>query len=270
MRAWATPGARIADAVEPDYRQDSREMILDSFDFIAEVVADNYVWLRDTCVSQGVDVPIYADLSPITHYLNPRLVDGIVDSAWTGAYLPNLLPRQSSLAASCHIRLQRALTKFAWAAEFMGSVATGREAIFGRLSDHHQQYLTELSLLLGRRGVCFYMFVERDDVQDAPISAIGKARPRLQQIEAGITLASEVCPDRQMCDVGLLWSLDHHRLTMADTFRTGGFWTAWSSKSRPRKSRLTGGRCSPSCTIRTGTSRLCRWTATRRRRPCSA
>jgi hypothetical protein len=94
----------------------------------------------------------------------------------------------------------------------------GLDDVFGSLADDHQRYITELALAMGLRGLSYYVFVERDDVQYAPISPIGKVRPRLKEVSKAIALASAMRSDEQLRDIGLLWSLDHHRLAIARRF----------------------------------------------------
>jgi hypothetical protein len=116
------------------------------------------------------------------------------------------------------VRLARAVTRFPFAAEFQSLAPMGQEEVFGVLSDEHQRYITELALALGLRGIAYYVFVERDDAQGAPISPLGKVRPRLEQVKRAIEMATGGGPPPQLHTVGLLWSYDHHRMSISQRF----------------------------------------------------
>jgi hypothetical protein len=47
---------------------------------------------------------------------------------------------------------------------------------------------------------------------------LGKVRPRLEQVKRGIEMAKAVEADRQLFEVALLWSYDHHRMWATNTF----------------------------------------------------
>jgi hypothetical protein len=78
--------------------------------------------------------------------------------------------------------------------------------------------MTQLAVALGLRGLNYYVFVERDDGYGAPISPLGKVRPRLERVAEGVRMARAVRADVPLAEVDLLWSLDHHRLAIAERF----------------------------------------------------
>ena len=132
--------------------------------------------------------------------------------------MTNMVPGDQALVTSWYVRLARAVTRFPFAAEFQSMSLIGQEDVFGVLSDDHQRYITELAVALGLRGLAYYVFVERDDIFGAPISPLGKVRPRLEQVKRGIAMAKAVEADRQLYQVALLWSYDQHRLRTAERF----------------------------------------------------
>jgi hypothetical protein len=165
-----------------------------------------------------VNVPIYSNMKPLSHYIGWREIEEIVDGHGIGLFMSNMIPGDQALVTSWYVRLTRAITRFPFAAEFQSFAPMGQEEVFGILSDDHQRYITELAVALGLRGLAYYAFVERDDAYGAPISPLGKVRPRLEQVKEGIKMARAVRPDRQLCALGLLWSYDHHRLRAAERF----------------------------------------------------
>jgi hypothetical protein len=216
--AWSDAAASIEQPREPDYQSDSTRALLDSFEFITDTIAETYTWMRDFSRSRGVDVPIYSNMKPLSQYIGWQQIEGVVDGHGIGLFMSNMVPGDQALVTSWYIRLARAVTRFPFAAEFQSLAPMGQEEVFGVLSDEHQRYITELALALGLRGLAYYVFVERDDAFGAPISPLGKVRPRLEQVKRGIEMAKAVEADRQLYEVALLWSYDHHRMWATDTF----------------------------------------------------
>jgi hypothetical protein len=217
--AWGCDTASLTDVKDPDYDADSLASVLDSFAFMSDVVAECLVWMRDICRAAGVDVPLYSNMKPLTHYIDWHEIEQLVDSHGLGMFFPNLLPGENALVASWYVRVERAVTRFPWAAEFQAVAPQGMEDVFGTLAPNHQRYITELSLAQGLRGLCYYTFVERDEHVAAPLSPIGKVRPQFEQLVHAITMAKQVRPDRQLRDVGLLWSIEQHRIAVSTRFR---------------------------------------------------
>lgn len=219
--AWSNGAVSIAAPPEPNYRTDSTRQLLDSFEFITDTISETYTWMRDFSRACGVNVPIYSNMKPLSHYIGWQEIEQVVDGHGIGIFMRNMLPGEQALVTSWYIRLARAVTRFPFAAEFQSLAPTGQEQVFGVLSDQHQRYITELAVALGLRGLSYYVFVERDDTFGAPISPLGKIRPRLEQVKQAIQMAKAVEADRQLHDVALLWSYDHHRM-----WATGNF-TGW-------------------------------------------
>lgn len=216
-KAWGDDSVSLSDPGEPDYDGSSSKAILDSFEFLTDMVAETYVWMRDFCRERGVNVPIYSNMKPLSQYIGwQQIEEEIVDSHGLGLFMSDMVPGEQALVTSWYIRLQRALTRFPWAAEFQSLAPMGQEEVFGILSDRHQRYITELSLALGLRGLSYYVFVERDDAYGAPISPLGKVRPRLDEVSKAIQTGKQLEADRTVAQVGLLWSYAHHRLAIAD------------------------------------------------------
>ncbi len=234
--AWGDHGGALDAIAEPDYRTHSTRAVLDSFEFITDTIAETYTWMRDFSRAQGVDVPIYSNMKQFSHYIDWSQIEDVVDSHGLGMFLTDMVPGDQALVASWYVRLERAVTRFPWAAEFQSLSPMGQEEVFGAPSDDHQRYLTELALALGLRGLSYYVFVERDDVQGAPISPLGKVRPRLEQVKQAITMAKALQADQQLADVGLLWSLDHHRLAIAERFDDWRkLYHIWIDMDRPKE-----------------------------------
>jgi hypothetical protein len=216
--AWSDADVSIVRPREPDYQTDSTRALLDSFEFITDTIAETYTWMRDFSRSRGVDVPIYSNMKPLSQYIGWQQIEQVVDGHGIGLFMRNMIPGDQALVMSWYVRLARAVTRFPFAAEFQSLAPMGQEEVFGVLSDDHQRYITELALALGLRGLAYYVFVERDDAGGAPISPLGKVRPRLEQVKRGIEMAKAVEADRQLYEVGLLWSYDHHRLWATERF----------------------------------------------------
>lgn len=235
-RAWRDDSVSLDALPDPDYKHDSTRAVLDSFEFLTDVIADNYVWMRDFCRSRGVDVPIYSNTKPLAQFIGWQQIEQVVDSHGLGVFMSDMLPGNQALVTSWYMRLQRAVTRFPWAAEFQSIAPMGQEKVFGILSDNHQRYMTELSLAVGLRGLSYYVFVERDDGYGSPISPLGKVRPRLEEVKKGVKVAKSVRADRQLYDVGLLWSYEHHRMAIASRFDT---WTqlhhVWIGMEQPQE-----------------------------------
>ena len=118
-----------------------------------------------------------------------------------------------------YLRLFRARIRFPWAAEFLGGASEGRAAVFGLLGLEHHRFTSLLAMALGLRGLSYYMFVDRDNSLFSPVSPIGQVRPNMTGFRDAIRVLKELRPDRHVADVGLLWSMDHHRCHVAGQLR---------------------------------------------------
>jgi hypothetical protein len=207
-----------AEVQVPDFRSDSERAVLDSFEYGSDVIAETYGWMLAFCRERGLDVPAYSNMKPLSHHIEWSKVEQIVDAHGIGVFTADMVPYEQALVLSWYVRLERAVARFPWAAEFQSFAPMGQEAVFGLLSDEHQRYMTQLTMALGLRGLSYYVFVERDDGYGAPISPLGKVRPRLARVAEAVRMARAVRADAQVAEVDLQWSLDHHRLAIAERF----------------------------------------------------
>jgi hypothetical protein len=216
--AWSDAEVMITRPREPNYKTDTTRTLLDSFEFITDTIAETYTWMCTFSRKCGVNVPIYSNMKPLSHYIGWQQIEQVVDGHGIGLFMGNMVPDDQALVTSWYVRLARAVTRFTFAAEFQSAGPLGHEELFGVLSDDHQRYITELALALGLRGLSYYPFVERDDAFGAPISPLGKVRARIEQVKEGIKMAKAVEADQQLYEVALLWTYDHHRMRISERF----------------------------------------------------
>ena len=234
--SWQRPGLTIDAASEPQYLQASLTETLDSFDFITACLKRSFALQKQMCDEIGVDVPIYTNMKQFTHYIDWREIETVVASHGLNLHMPNLWPGDQRLVASWYCRLLRALVRFPWAPEFQGATSIGLDQVFGILSPEQGRFTSLMAMAFGLRGLCYYVFVERDDSHYAPISPIGKVRPQLAGFELAIRVLKELRPDRHICDVGLLWSQDHHRSLVASRFKNWrNLYDIWIHMDQPKE-----------------------------------
>ena len=83
--AWSDGEASIRRPREPNYQTDSTRMVLDSFEFITDTIAETYTWMRDFSRACGVNVPIYSNMKPLSHYIGWQKIEQIVDGHGIGS-----------------------------------------------------------------------------------------------------------------------------------------------------------------------------------------
>jgi beta-galactosidase GanA len=226
-RSWSTAEAKLATATEPDYRRAGLHEVLDSFEFMTDAVRESLEHLRTACVKAGIGgVPFSTSNKNLMHFIDWRSLESVIDSHGLVVFFPNLWPGDQKLVVSWYLRLFRARIRFAWAAEFLGGASEGRASVFGLLGLDHARFTSLLAMAMGLRGLSYYMFVDRDNSLYSPVSPIGQVRPNLAGFRDAIRVAKELRPDRQVADVGLLWSMDHHRCHVAGQL---GDWRALST-----------------------------------------
>ena len=237
--AWSIPDLTFDNVEEPNYRQASLTEALDSFDFISDILHEAFVQLKSMCIEAGIDLPIYTNMKQFTHYINWRALESIVDSHGLNLHMSHLWPGDQRLVASWYCRLQRALVKFPWAAEFQGGTSIkppGLDVLFGMFGLEHNRFTSMLAMTLGLRGICYYMFVERDDCHWCPISPIGKVRPNMAGFQDAIRVLKQLRPDTHFSTLGLIWSLDHHRSHIASLFNNWqNLYDLWIHMSEPKE-----------------------------------
>lgn len=218
-RVWQRPGLSVATATEPRYRQASLTETLDSFEFMTAAIRQAYDRLREVCIDAGlIGVPFYTSNKNMMHFIDWRNIEDTVDCHSFAHSMPLLWPGDQKLVASWYFRLFRARTKFCWAGEFHGGDFEARAHAFGVLTPEHTRFSSFLAMALGVRGLCYYMFVDRDNSVFSPISPLGQVRPRMAAFRDAIRVLKELRPDEHVASVGLLWSLDHHRCLAATRF----------------------------------------------------
>jgi len=181
-------------------------------------------------------VPIYTNMKQFTHYIDWRAVENVVDSHGLNLHMPNAWPGDQKLVASWYCRLLRARVRFPWAPEFQGATGIGLDHIFGILDANQGRFTSLLAMAFGLRGLCYYVFVERDDSHYAPISPIGKVRPQYAGFREAIGVLKQLRPDRHLARVGLLWSLDHNRAQVASRFPNWrNLYDIWIDMAEPKE-----------------------------------
>jgi hypothetical protein len=234
--AWGQSGVSLDTAEEPIYASASLTETLDSFDFITASLKRSFSLQREMCDEIGIDVPIYTNMKQFTHYIDWREIESVVASHGLNLHMPNLWPGDQRLVASWYCRLLRALVRFPWAPEFQGATSIGLDDIFGILSPDQGRFTSLMAMALGLRGLCYYVFVERDDSHYAPISPIGKVRPQLAGFEQAIAVLKELRADKHCSEVGLLWSQDHHRCLVASRFPNWrNLYDIWIQMDEPKE-----------------------------------
>lgn len=234
--SWSQPGITFTQVTEPDYRRAGLKETLDSFDFITDTMRNSFDELKAMCNEIGIDVPIYTNMKQFTYYIDWRVIEQVVNSHGINLHMPNAWPGDQKLVVSWYIRLLRAINKFPWAPEFQGATGIGLDHIFGVLDENQGRFTTMLSMALGLRGLCYYVFVERDDSHFAPISPIGKTRPQLAGFREAINVLKQLRTDRHFAEVGLLWSIDHHRCQVASRFPNWrNLYDIWIDMDKPKE-----------------------------------
>jgi hypothetical protein len=214
--AWQDPGLTTANVTEPRYSRASLAETLDSFEFMTAAIREAYEGLRRMCTDAGLTgVPFYTNNKNMMHFIDWRNVEQTINSHSFSHSMPHLWPGDQKLVASWYFRLFRARVKFCWAGEFHGGDFEGRTHSFGILTPEHTRFTSLMAMALGVRGLCYYMFVDRDNSLFSPISPLGQVRPRMAAFRDTIRVLKELRPDEHVATVGLLWSLDHHRCFVA-------------------------------------------------------
>lgn len=225
---WRRVGLRPDNATEPDFSQASLPETLDAFEFMSDAVLMSFRGLRKTCDDAGlVGVPYYTNSKNLMHFLDWRQIEAeTLDCHSFGLAFPNMWPGDQKLSVSWFLRLFRARTRFCWAGEFQAGTADGRVDVYGVLTPEHNRFSTLLAMALGMRGLCYYMYVDRDNSLFSPISPLGQVRPRMAAFRDATKVLKALRPDTHIAKLGLLWSLQHHRCFIATRF------SDWTSVSK--------------------------------------
>ena len=237
--AWSKPGLTFEDVTEPDYREAGLIETLASFDFITDALHEAIAELKAMCAEIGVDVPIYTNMKQFGFYVDWRSIETFVDSHGLNLHMSHLWPGDQKLVASWYCRLLRALVRFPWAPEFQGGTSIkppGLDVLFGMFGTEHHRFTSMMAMTLGLRGICYFMFVERDDSHWAPVSGIGKVRPNMAGFRDATRVLGQLRPDQHVADVGLLWSFDHHRCHVASIFEGWrNLYDLWIQMDQPKE-----------------------------------
>ncbi|HKG38043.1 MAG TPA: beta-galactosidase [Conexibacter sp.] len=223
-REWAQRTGRRDPATcrTPDFRSANLAETLDAFDFMTDTIGDYLKELKDDCERAGLDVPFFTNMKQFAHFVDWRAIEqrlGIVNGA--NLHMPNRWPGEQKLVASWYCRVLRATARFPWAPELQGGPSikpAADERFFGVMDPDQPRFNALFSAALGLRGMSYYMLVERDDTHYAPINPIGVPRPQAARLVGAVEAVKQLRPDRQLADVGLIWSSDHHRMAVASQF----------------------------------------------------
>ena len=238
-KAWSEEKRSFDEVTEPDYRRAGLPETLASFDFITDALHEAIAALSAMCRENGMDVPIYSNMKQFTFYVDWRSVEATVASHGLNLHMSHLWPGEQKLVASWYCRLLRSLVRFPWAPEFQGGTSVkppGLDVLFGLFGTEHHRFTSLMSMTLGLRGISYFMFVERDDSHWAPVTGIGKVRPNMAGFKDAIRVLGELRPDRHVANVGLLWSIDHHRCHIASLFdHWRNLYDVWIHMDRPKE-----------------------------------
>ena len=119
--AWSDADVTLTRPREPNYTTDTSRTLLDSFEFITDTIADTYTWMCTFSRECGVDVPIYSNMKPLSHYIGWQQIEQVVDGHGIGLFMSNMVPDDQALVTSWYVRLARAVTRFPFAAEFQSA-----------------------------------------------------------------------------------------------------------------------------------------------------
>jgi hypothetical protein len=224
-KSWKRPGLELRQVTEPAFDHASLMETLDAFSFMSDMILESFRDLRSACDDAGlVGVPYYTNSKNMMQFLDWREIEAeTLDCHSCGLFLPNMWPGDQKLSVSWFLRIFRARTNLCWAGEFQGGTADGRVEVYGFLTPEHNRFSSLMAMALGLRGLCYYMYVDRDNSLFSPISPLGQVRPRITAFSDATRVLKELRPDTHIAQLGLLWSLQHHRCFVATRF---GDWTS--------------------------------------------
>lgn len=216
--AWGRRDVSRPTAGEPDYETASLVEALDSLTFSSEMVVRSTCHLRAMCTRVGLTgVPFYTTNKKLMFFIDWRsMEEQSIDSLGFALSMPSMWPGAQKLVASWNFRIVRARNKLCWASEFLAGLPEAKVETLGIATDTNTKMTNLLGCALGMRGLIYYMCVDRDDTILSPISAIGQIRPRGQAYAEMIRIHGMLRSDRHIADVGLLWSMDHHRCRVTE------------------------------------------------------
>lgn len=205
FRSWDEIGT-------PRYREDPVGYCLETFQFINHRVLAFARTCKSMYQEAGMVVPTYTNQKQLLGYIDWVPVAQELDSVGINLHLPRDMPGDRALVANWWYRLHRARFRFMWSAEFQ-SGWIGLDDVYGFISEEHCEYMPMAGQAAGLRGLNFYMFVERDDWNYAPVNLMGKIRPRryerFRKAVASYRGVQQI--DEHLADVGLLWSIQDHQ-----------------------------------------------------------
>lgn len=216
LNEYADTGFASFDVIEaPVYADDSRAMVGLSFEFIDDVIAENFGWLKDEVNRRGIDVPLYCNNRLYTEFIDWTRIDGVIDSSGNQAFTTHMADGEHAYVITWSHMLHRARTKFGWAAEHQAGMCFGlgqSDWTYGLLTPQHFRYAGNLVAALGSRGASLTMFVECDWWHWSPITPVGEVRADYHEaVTDFLDTLRETSADERLADVGLVWDQDGHR-----------------------------------------------------------
>lgn len=189
------------------------------FDFMSSYMYEYFEKYIDFIRKQGINIPVTANVGTLMVHDDWKSMLKIINTIGIDIYFPNLLPGNQYYTLEWSIKLAKALFTYAWSPEFQCGIWYGNEDTFGMITPQHSKFINEASLALGLWGYNFYTFVERDDWYYSPINPIGKVRSdRAEMYKNFGRILHEVASTTLMSDLGIIWSLEDHRLFMTSKY----------------------------------------------------
>ena len=189
------------------------------FDFMSSYMYEYFEKYVSFIRGQGINIPVIANVGTLMVHDDWKSLLKIIDAIGIDIYFTNLLPGNQYYTFEWFIKLAKALFPYVWSPEFQCGIWYGNEDVFGIITPKHNKFINESSLALGLRGYNFYTFAERDDFYYAPINPIGKIRKdRAEMYKDFGKILHEATSTNLMSDLGIIWSLEDHRLFMTSKY----------------------------------------------------
>ncbi len=209
---FGTDHSALDKIIPPRFGRDPVGLAYEAFSCLNSKIAEFTRRCGAMYRDAGIEVPTYTNMKQLLSYIDWPAVLPDLDSIGLNICMPGDMPGDQALVARWFYMLQRAQFAFPWSAEFQ-SGWIGLDDVFGFISEDHMEYMPLAAQAAGIRGMSFFMFVERDDWNYAPVNPMGKIRPgRYERMKRAVrSMRGLRQNDELLADVSLVWSRTDHQ-----------------------------------------------------------